>query len=485
MIPPRHDGGMEAIHADVAAGRSAPEPGSPRRDPGPDSRVVALEAFRRRAQAEANVPGTPAARLRAGLAAVAAGLGELAGVDEDEWDSLDADSYRGVLERLEQVRRMVEEASVTAAGRLVRSNPFCQQGFLSAKTSLQHMLQLSGPEAFRRVQSARLHARRPEWAGALGRGEIGVAQSELMARVAANPRVPADLFDRDQATLLAEARTASFDEFERGVRAWEALADPDGDRVRNERAVATRDVTLRGRRDGYGWLLDGRLGELDGGEVMEILGWFIEAEWRADWADANDRRGDTATTADLARSDSQRRADAFAAMARAAASALPDSARSTITTNVLIDEMSWETHLGGGSVDPSRFRDVVCRTQRGRRLHRDDAVNAALVGHIRRVVYDETGTVIDLGRRSRLFRGSAKDAVMLLADRCAWIGCDRPVHWCQADHSQGWKAHGATVPRNGGPLCGSHNRLKERGFRVHRDDQGTWHVYDPDGNEVT
>jgi hypothetical protein len=152
---------------------------------------------------------------------------------------------------------------------------------------------------------------------------------------------------------------------------------------------------------------------------------------------------------------------------------------------VLIDQESFEAHLRGETPCPSTYRSVVVRTQSGRRLHPDDAVNAALIGHIRRVVYDASGTIIDLGRRSRLFRGSARDAVMLLLTTCIWIGCDRPIAWCDADHSLGWKAHGATVPRNGSGLCPGHNHLKENGFDVFRDQFGDWHVIDPDGNEIT
>ncbi len=74
---------------------------------------------------------------------------------------------------------------------------------------------------------------------------------------------------------------------------------------------------------------------------------------------------------------------------------------------------------------------------------------------------------------------------MLLSTTCVWIGCDRPTAWCDADHSLAWKAHGATVPRNGGGLCHGHHHLKERGFQVFRDDDGTWHVTDPQGNEVS
>jgi hypothetical protein len=152
---------------------------------------------------------------------------------------------------------------------------------------------------------------------------------------------------------------------------------------------------------------------------------------------------------------------------------------------VLIDQETFEARLRGETRHPADYAKVVCRTYTGRRLHPDDAVNTALIGHIRRVVYDSSGTVIDLGRRSRLFRGSAREAVMLLLTNCVWIGCDRPIDWCDADHSLGWKAHGATVPRNGSGLCPRHNHLKERGFHVHRDHHGNWRITDPNGNTIT
>ena len=137
-----------------------------------------------------------------------------------------------------------------------------------------------------------------------------------------------------------------------------------------------------------------------------------------------------------------------------------------------------------GRADPLAYRDVVCRSQSGHQLHTADAVAVALVAHVRRVVYDTQGVVIDLGRRQRLFTGAARDAVMLLATVCAWAGCDAKAQWCQADHSISWKAHGATVPRNGGPLCRRHNHLKEHGYRIHRDQHGTWHTHHPDGHEI-
>jgi hypothetical protein len=408
----------------------------------------------------------------------------LAGLFDVDLSGLDATEMRVWLEEIEALRRTVEAAAVAAAGVVERSNPFRGQGFLSTKTVVKHMCKLSGPEAHRRVQTARLHEALPEWADAEVDGRVGVAQSELMARIAANPRIPADVVERDSPALLDDAISQSFDEFERRVRMWEALADPDGDRNRNERRHAIRDVRVQPRPEG-GWTITGNLAELAGCEFNEIFSWFIEAQWHTDWAEARHRLGDNVTVADLARTEAQRRADAFVAMAKAAASAAPGSRPPRITVNVLIDHESFEAHLRGEAIDPRRYRDVVMRTQTGRRLHPDDAVNAALIGHIRRAVYDASGTIIDLGRRQRLFRGNSREAVMLLLTTCIWIGCDRPITWCDADHSLGWKAHGATVPRNGGGLCHGHNHLKERGYHVNRDDHGEWHIIDPDGNEIT
>ena len=132
------------------------------------------------------------------------------------------------------------DAAVAAAGAVDRRNPFRSQGFFSAKTVIKHMCKLSGPEAHRRVQTARLHEALPAWADAEADGEVGVAQSELMARIAANPRIESAVLERDSPDLLDDAIEQSFDEFERRARTWEALADPAGDLAKNERQHANR-----------------------------------------------------------------------------------------------------------------------------------------------------------------------------------------------------------------------------------------------------
>ncbi len=48
-----------------------------------------------------------------------------------------------------------------------------------------------------------------------------------------------------------------------------------------------------------------------------------------------------------------------------------------------------------------------------------------------------------------------------------------------------WTCGGSTSPGNGAPLCGTHNRTKEQGYRITRDPAGTLHVHRPDGTEIT
>jgi hypothetical protein len=76
---------------------------------------------------------------------------------------------------------------------------------------------------------------------------------------------------------------------------------------------------------------------------------------------------------------------------------------------------------------------------------------AVLTGHVRRVVFDAAGVVIDLGRRSRLFTGSSSDAVMLGDRWCLWPGCDQRSGRCQADHTQPWTATDRPAPTTVAP----------------------------------
>jgi len=118
-------------------------------------------------------------------------------------------------------------------------------------------------------------------------------------------------------------------------------------------------------------------------------------------------------------------------------------------------------------------------------LQLNEAASLVLWADVRRVLLDDRGVVVNFGRRQRTLRGAAREAALLLSSTCAWPGCDVPVGRCEVDHARSWKRSGGTDQDNGDPLCRPHNRLKEAGFRIERDDAGAWHVIHPDGHEVT
>ena len=125
----------------------------------------------------------------------------------------------------------------------------------------------------------------------------------------------------------------------------------------------------------------------------------------------------------------------------------------------------------------------VCRTTDGDHIPPADAIAAILQGQIRRVIVDSTSTVIDLGRKRRLFTGNARDAVMLRSTTCIWPGCDRPASGCQTDHITGWSEHGSTDAANGVLMCGPHNRFKARGYTI-TPTAGRWRITRPDGTHI-
>ena len=226
-----------------------------------------------------------------------------------------------------------------------------------------------------------------------------------------------------------------------------------------------------------------------GSMLEEIFSRFCQAQFHADWDDGLARWGGAMTPSLLERNDRQRRFDALLAIFTAAAQSGAVGTFEALA-NIVVDEITLEHHLAklaGGHPEPlapTTVDDRRCETATGHQLDPGDMLAAVLCGHVRRVVLDTAGVVIDMGRRSRLFTGAARDAV-LLGDRwCTWPGCDLRSGRCQTDHTQPWAASGPTRPDNGGPACARHNRWKQRGYRTWRDPDGHWHTYRPDGTEI-
>ncbi len=412
----------------------------------------------------------------------------------------DADHARELIVALETEARRVRSLQVELVAEIDRTGACVLDGHRSAKVMVRHIGNLSGAEAHRRAASAKALRHLPKVREAFAAGRIGGCQVERIARAHASPRVRAAV-EANEASFAAEAEANEYLAFDRMVDEWVRVVDEDGTRDRDQRAHECRDAALLQGFDGS-WTLSGRCGSLAGAELETIFKAFLEAETRTDWDIARAHKGDQATASDLPRTDAQRRFDAVEEVFRQAAAHRGSSeGGSQVVTNIVIDHRTFERMLARlAGLDPTPIDDALslfptgsyrCSTMDGRPVEATATVAQALVGHVRRVVIGADGVVIDMGRLRRLYTGAAALAVKLSNTTCYWPGCHTPVTACQCDHLRPWSVRGdgsgggCTCPGNGGPGCGRHNHLKEKGYRVWRDATGAIHVHRPDGTAIT
>jgi hypothetical protein len=87
---------------------------------------------------------------------------------------------------------------------------------------------------------------------------------------------------------------------------------------------------------------------------------------------------------------------------------------------------------------------------------------------LRTIVVDH-GTVVGVGRQTRVPPGWLRDATVAVHDTCTAPLCDRPARSCDLDHAVPWHPHrpddpyGRTDIDQLGPLCGRTNKDKEAG----------------------
>ena len=408
----------------------------------------------------------------------------------EDIDGLDARESAVRLGDVERTIRKLEAVAATIVASVDRRELFSEDGHASVRGWVKASIRVSDATVTERVRTARLCRAVPQCHRELAAGRLGVDQVRVLARAHANPRC-GDQLGSVIDPLLDLAETATHEVFARGVRQWERLADADGAHRDHDAAHAGRRARMA--MVGDEGFLDARMGAAQYAALKEVLDRFTQAEFDAEWDDLKSRLGDDACPGMMDRTDGQRRADALAAIFQRAASAVPGAKDPEPVVNILVDQDVFEAQLEAMlNGEPARFNadDLAhqrCRTTTGVDLDPADAVVAALIGHIRRVVVGSDGRIIDLGRRSRIFTGGARQVAILQAaldgdGRCIWPGCGR--HHCQIDHTTGWTDGGSTHPHNAGPVCGRHNRFKTRGYRTWRAPNGVWHTFRPDGTEI-
>jgi hypothetical protein len=405
--------------------------------------------------------------------------------------ALDGVDLDHALVAIERARRELEAAYVTVLDRAEATKRFQSDGHAGVRGWASALANTGSVELHRRLQTMRALRDLPEVATALAGAEVGVDQVRDLARLHANPRTR-DLTVAGQPTLLRHARTKACAEFSEIVGRWDAFGDPRRAERRHQDAHERRDAMIV-ERDGV-VTLHATGGTFQGAALMEIFQRQCDADFLADWEQAKAAvaaAGEGDPMAVLARTDAQRRFDAVHSLFLGAVSAPPGSIPPEPVVNIVMTVAEYEQRLdalAGGRVDAPATADDVdgrrCETDGGIAIDPFDAVMASMTGWFRRVIVDSAGVVVDLGRKRR-FTGSARVAVILSRRRCLWPGCGRASARNQIDHTHEHSRGGVTTPHNGGPACGRHNRTKSRGYTVHRDADGNWHVHRPDGTELT
>ncbi len=414
---------------------------------------------------------------------------------------------------LEQVRRVSDAACVDLLDAIDNLRFHLADGHTSAKAMVRHHARLSNSEALARQRSAAMSRTLPDVADAYSEGTLGTDHFRAIAAVHANARVR-DAMPHRQTAILNEAK-ADFDTFDTRLQQWKRLTDEDGPTPPNQKAHEDRNARIDQDYD-MAWHMVASFACQQGLQIAEVFNKYVKAETLADWEKARAEHGDEATSQHLPRTVQQRRADALWQIFIDAAANPNSAVPADFVHNIMWDQATFETLAakvlgedagidvtGNSAADDIAFGEssdwnddaeatlfdgidpdaMICQTIDGTPLEPTEMMLNAIVSKIRRVVVTAASEKVDLGK-ARCFTGMARHAVKLKATRCVWPGCTIPSSDCQADHLLEHSRDGRTNPGNGAPLCGKHNRYKQRGFTIYRTPDGSWHTIRPDGTEI-
>jgi hypothetical protein len=319
-------------------------------------------------------------------------------------------------------------------------------------------------------------------------GRVGVAQIHELARVGSNPRCRDQLAGSEQ-VLLDAAKALEFCDYRTVINRWEALADADGANSDTQATHENRNASLTESMGEF--RLETSHGVIDGTVLRDIFQHFCDAEFRTDWQAAVDKHGDNVSPAVLERTARQRRADALVAIFEAAATSTHDATMPDPVVNMVIDLDTFEQYTREQTngtpvdIDPATVRDRRCETTDGVPVDPRQVVALAFIGHVRRVVIDSAGVIVDAGRKRRLFTGAVRDAMQAIEPRCSWLGCSLRAAISQIDHLTPHTNGGTTNTANATIMCGRHNLHKhQHRYTARRATNGNWVLHRPDGTPM-
>ena len=354
-------------------------------------------------------------------------------LDDLEWVPADLLDAAAVGEELRRVRRRIarlESRSPELIESAARRGIPQEAGFGSPTGWLVAVTGDPAAVCRGRVGVARGLREMPLTREAFARGQLSECRVRLLA--AARDSAP-ELFARDEALLVGQARALPARVFPHAVAHWRRLADLDGALAEADRAFERRRLHVSATWAGM-VRLDGDLDPESGAVVMAALGSLADPA-------ALDRED--------GRNPQQRWADALVEICRrqldSADRPQVGGERPHLSVTVGLESLQSGARglvdLDTGPVTLEAVRRLAC----------DASVTLVATG---------AGTEpFHVGRRSRVVPAPLRRAPTARDGGCTHPGCDIPARWCDAHHLVQWADGGTTEPANLQLLCRRHYRL--------------------------
>ncbi len=374
------------------------------------------------------------------LTRLEAALDELAALDHA---SLSGDELGELVVGLHRIDARLAAQRLRLVGDVDARRVWRHDGYPTASSWLVHRCRMAPRRARSELRHARVLRTLPVTAAALADASISV--DAMHAIVRAHQPATAAALARDEAMLVDHARSLDVVDVERIVRYWEQQADADG----AEQAAAERHdhrrVSCNPGIDGH-WL-QGWLPTVAGATFTAELERLEQQLFDDDWKTAVAEHGEAVQVSQLARTPTQRRADALVEMAVRSATAPAGGRRPAPRITILV---GYETFAGR-----------ICQLASGQTLTPGEVAALLDESIIERVVFDGPSRVIDVGQQ-RFFTGALRRAIQVRDRTCTEAGCHVPAEQCETDHLQPASHHGPTSQANGTLRCPFHHRQRHR-----------------------
>lgn len=341
--------------------------------------------------------------------------------------------------RAQRILSLADAHCARSAGRLDVSKAWAADGAKSATAWVRWQCNLAHGRASEAVCTARSLRVMPVVEEAMLAGRLTADHVRILA---AAQRVAPEAFAVAEAKLVERAVELRFDVFVKRLRYWRTYHAPDDEEGSARRRREGRRVHCS-RSFESTVVIDGLLDPIGGAIFMRELE-RLEAElFDQDLDEARRRIGPDASLQDLCRTPAQRRADALVVMAERSA-AKPAAATEA---RVLV-------HVLAGTESVKR----MCELSNGTVVTPGEVLPLLRWADVERVVFSSPSKVLDVGVRTRLFRGATRTAVELRDLTCTHPSCDVPFERCEVDHIVPYAAGGLTIQTNGRCKCPYHHR---------------------------